>query len=89
MFLDFEALELTDQKTELQNIAGGDGSILIEKVFDTKDITERLNLNASLSSWFRYKSNDRVDYVIQKIIESQGNVSINSICQSLGLLASI
>ncbi|MCI0446079.1 helix-turn-helix domain-containing protein [bacterium] len=33
----------------------------------------------------RDKSNDRVDYVIQKIIESQGNVSINSICHSLDL----
>lgn len=86
MFLNFDASELTDQKTDLQNIAGPDGSILIEKVFDAKGIAEKVKLlNASLSSWFRDKCNERVDYVIQKIIESQGNISINSICHSLDL----
>jgi AraC-like DNA-binding protein len=86
MFLDFDASELTDQKTELRNIAHRDGSVLIERLFDAQDIGERIKLlNANLSSWFKDKSNDNVDSVIQKIMESQGNVSINSICHSLDL----
>ncbi|MCI0446080.1 phage tail family protein [bacterium] len=56
MFLNFDASELTDQKTELQNIAGRDGSILIEKVFEAKDMTEKVKLlHASLSSWSEIK----------------------------------
>jgi AraC-like DNA-binding protein len=86
MFFDFDASELTDQKTELQNIAGRDGSILIEKLFDAQDLSRKIEiLNANLSSWFTNKSNEKVDYVIQKIIQSQGNISINSICRSLDL----
>jgi AraC-like DNA-binding protein len=86
MFFDFDASELTDQKTELQNIAGRDGSILIEKLFDVQDLSRKIEiLNANLSSWFTYKSNEKVDYVIQKIIQSQGNISINWICRSLDL----
>jgi AraC-like DNA-binding protein len=86
MFFDFDASELTDQKTELQNIAGRDGSILIEKLFDAQDLSRKIEiLNANLSSWFTNKSNEKVDYVIQKIIQSQGNISINWICRSLDL----
>jgi AraC-like DNA-binding protein len=86
MFFDFDASELTDQKTELQNIAGRDGSILIEKLFDAQDLSLKIEiLNANLSSWFTNKSNEKVDYVIQKIIQSQGNISINWICRSLDL----
>lgn len=86
MFFNFDASDLTDQKTELRNIAGREGSILIEKLFEAQDLTGKIEiLNTSLSSWFKHKSNDRVDYVIQKIVESKGNVSINSICHSLGL----
>jgi AraC-like DNA-binding protein len=86
MFLNFDASELTDQKTELRNIAGQDGSILIEKLFDAKNFNDKVkHLNASLSSWFRDKRNDTVDYGIHKIVESQGSVSIHSICHSLNL----
>jgi AraC-like DNA-binding protein len=86
MFLDFDASEITDQKTELQNIAGRDGSILIDKLFDAQDLSRKIEiLNANLSSWFNNKSNEKVDYVIQKIIQSQGNISINLICHSLDL----
>lgn len=86
MFLNFDASELTDQKTELHNIAGNDGSLLTEKLFDAKDLKKKIEiLNANLSSWFKEETNARVDYVIQKIIESQGNISINRICDSLGL----
>lgn len=86
MFLDFEASELTDQKTELRNIAHRDGSMLVEKLFEAKHLNEKIRLlNANLSSWFREKSNDYVDYVVRKIVESQGDISINSICHSLDL----
>jgi AraC-like DNA-binding protein len=86
MFLNFDASELTDQKTELRNIAGQNGSMLIEKLFDARDFSETVRaLNATLSLWFTHKSNKTVDYVIQKIIESQGNVSIHTICHSLAM----
>ena len=86
MFLNFQASELTDEKTELQNITGGDGSILIEKLFDAQELSRKIEiLNANLLSWFCNRSNEKVDYVIQKIIQSQGNISINSICLSLEL----
>lgn len=85
-FLNLDASELTDQKTELRNVAHRDGSLLVEKLFDAEDLTEKINLlNGNFSSWFRQKSNDNVDCVIQKIMESQGNVSIDSICHSLDL----
>jgi len=85
-FLDFDASELTDQKTELRNVAGRDGSALVESLFDAKNFTEKIKLlNKNLSLWFRDKNNGNVDYVIRKIMESQGNVSINSICHSLDL----
>jgi AraC-like DNA-binding protein len=86
MFLNFDAAELTDQKTELQNISHRDGAMLIEKLNDAEGLPQKIKiLDANLSSWFRHKSNNNVDYVIQKIMESQGNVSINSICYSLDL----
>jgi AraC-like DNA-binding protein len=86
MFLNFDASELTDRKTELRNIAHRDGSMLVEKLFEAKHFNEKIKLlNTNLSTWFRYKSNDNVDYVVQKIVESQGNISINSICHSLDL----
>jgi AraC-like DNA-binding protein len=86
MFLNFDASELTDQKTDLRNIAHRDGSLLVEKLFEAKDLTEKIKLlNRNLSSWFRHKSNHNVDYVINKIMETQGNVSINSVCRSLDL----
>lgn len=86
MFLNFDASELTDQTTELRYIAHREGSLLVEKLFHAKDLTEKIKLlNGNLSSWFRHKSNDNVDYVVQRIMESQGNVSINSICHSLDL----
>jgi AraC-like DNA-binding protein len=87
MFLNFNASELTDQKTGLQNIAGREGSILIEKLSDAGSLSEKIEmLNANLSCWFRHNKNDvRIDYVVQKIIDSQGSVSISSCCHSLGL----
>lgn len=87
LFLNFDASELTDQNTELRNIAGSEGSILIEKLLHTKDLAEKIKmLNVCLSSWLEYKkSDDRVDYVVQKIVQSQGNISISSTCYSLGM----
>jgi AraC-like DNA-binding protein len=85
-FLNFDASELTDQKTELRNIAHLDGSGLVERLFDAKTLSKKIQvLNTTLSSWFRPKTNDNVDDVIQKIAETQGNISINSICNSVDL----
>jgi AraC-like DNA-binding protein len=86
MFLIFGASELTDKTTELRNIAGPQGSNLVEQLSNSGDISNQIKiLNTSLTAWLRHNNNDRVDYVIQKIMGSQGNISINSICSSLGL----
>jgi hypothetical protein len=74
MFLNFNASELTDQITELHNIASHEGSNLTEKLFDADDLSKKIKiLNTNLWDWLKDKSNDRVDYLNKKKNLSQGN----------------